>query len=111
CQQLRSIMWQYVSLCRDREGLLEGTRRIRELKQLISTTQASILQWAETSNMLQVAELVIAAALQRRESRGSHWRLDYPQLAETLSYSHYVLARTILPETLNTSPEEVIVYA
>ncbi len=33
--------------------------------------------YAETMNMLQVAELVIVAALERRESRGSHWRLDY----------------------------------
>ena len=33
-------------------------------------------EWLETVNMLKVAELVIAAALQRRESRGSHWRLD-----------------------------------
>jgi L-aspartate oxidase len=45
----------------------------------------------ETRNMLQVAELVIAAALQRRESRGSHWRRDYEALDETLAACHFVL--------------------
>ena len=40
--------------------------------------------------MLKVAELVIAAALQRRESRGSHSRLDYPVLNEMLTGRHYV---------------------
>jgi hypothetical protein len=39
--------------------------------------------------MLKVAELVIAAAHQRRESRGSHSRLDYPDLDETLTGRHY----------------------
>ena len=39
--------------------------------------------------MLKVAELVIAAALQRRESRGSHWRLDYPVPNEMLTGHHY----------------------
>ena len=46
--------------------------------------------WLETINMLKAAELVIAAALQRRESRGSHWRLDYNTPDETLANRHYV---------------------
>lgn len=43
--------------------------------------------------MLQVAELVIIAALQRRESRGSHWRSDYNAPDESLATSHYVFQR------------------
>ena len=35
------------------------------------------LEWLETINMLTISELVVAASLQRRESRGSHWRSDY----------------------------------
>jgi succinate dehydrogenase/fumarate reductase flavoprotein subunit len=46
--------------------------------------------WRETVNMLKVAELVIAAALQRRESRGSHWRRDYDFTDPTLAGCHYV---------------------
>ncbi len=43
--------------------------------------------------MLQVAELVIAAALERRESRGSHWRLDYQSTDAGLACRHYAFQR------------------
>jgi len=74
-------------------------------------TQEIVLQWMETSNMLQVAELVIAAALQRCESRGSHWRRDYEKLDETLTNCHYALVRATLPETLDTPLKKVIAHA
>jgi succinate dehydrogenase/fumarate reductase flavoprotein subunit len=50
----------------------------------------SAARWMETRNMLQVAELVITAALLRRESRGSHWRRDYEALDKGLASCHYV---------------------
>jgi succinate dehydrogenase/fumarate reductase flavoprotein subunit len=97
-REARSLMWQYVSLCRDQEGLLEAERRINELRQTMPASgpgengeTVSVTQWMETRNMLLVAELVITAALQRRESRGSHWRRDYDALDETLTAYHYVL--------------------
>src|SRR6266496_541069 len=60
--ELRSIMWQYVSLCRDQEGLLEAKCRINELRRALFAEGAgenegivSAPQWIETGNMLQVA--------------------------------------------------------
>ncbi|OBQ34188.1 MAG: hypothetical protein AN487_18715, partial [Anabaena sp. CRKS33] len=35
--------------------------------------------WAETRNLLDVAELILKSAVFRTESRGGHYRLDYPQ--------------------------------
>ena len=125
--ELRSVMWQYVSLCRDQEGLLEAKCKINELKQALLTAGAgenegtgSAAQWLETGNMLQVAELVTTAARQRCESRGSHWRSDYEALDETLSACHYVLvkdpSRAILrgrpnQDDLAYSLEEMIAHA
>ncbi|GAC1355981.1 MAG: L-aspartate oxidase [Ktedonobacteraceae bacterium] len=92
--ELRQIMWQYVSLCRDEQGLLVARRKVRELRcSMVSTAAEPIQQWLETRNMLQVAELVIAAALQRRESRGSHWRLDYQETDAYLAKRHFVFQR------------------
>ena len=93
--ELRQIMWQYVSLCRDQEGLLEAGRRVSELRNALDAgmlmDEATMTPpLIEAVNMLQVAELVIAAALQRRESRGSHWRSDYETTDETLAGCHYV---------------------
>jgi L-aspartate oxidase len=96
-RELRQIMWQNVSLRRDQQGLLEARHQLHSLCDLmlargIARQNHEKIEpaWLETVNMLKVAELVIAAALQRRESRGSHWRLDYASPNDTLTGCHYV---------------------
>ncbi len=95
--QLRQLMWHYVSLCRDEQGLLEAKRKVQALHRQLSASQLerreSTVQRAETTNMLMVAELVIAAALERCESRGSHWRLDYQQTDQCLTGRHFAFQR------------------
>ncbi len=95
-REIRQLMWQYVSLQRDRQGLLGATQQLHNLRNQMLThgpaqqnKQNNAVEWLETVNMLKVAELVIAAALQRRESRGSHWRLDHPAPDDTLTGHHY----------------------
>ena len=92
-REIRQVMWKYVSLQRDRQGLLEATQQLHNMRTFMleneSTHQCNAVEWHETVNMLKVAELVIAASLQRRESRGSHSRLDYPVLNEMLTGRHY----------------------
>ena len=105
-RELRQVMWQYVSLSRDQQGLLQARRRVHEMLEEIGLPRGLVgaipyvrsgeechRYWEETRNMLIVAELVIAAALQRCESRGSHWRRDYETLDETLNGSHYAFQR------------------
>ena len=93
-REIRQVMWKYVSLQRDQQGLLAARRQLHSLRTSIlenkSTHQSNVVEWRETVNMLKVAELVIAAAIQRRESRGSHSRLDYPVLNEMLTGRHYI---------------------
>ncbi len=94
--ELRQVMWQYVSLCRDESGLLEARQKVKELfasMMLMKQGQGQEQQELEMLNMLRVAELVITAALARHESRGSHWRLDYQATDETLATQHFVLQR------------------
>jgi L-aspartate oxidase len=95
--QLRQLMWHYVSLCRDEEGLLEAQRKVQALRLQLSEHWSergeNAVRRAETINMLLAAELVVAAALQRRESRGSHWRLDYQEAEQRLAGCHYAFRR------------------
>jgi L-aspartate oxidase len=93
--QLRQIMWQHVSLSRDQNGLLEAKHKVRAWRSLLTHGEDATLRpyYAETMNMLQVAELVIAAALERHESRGSHWRLDYQATDDRLAKHHYAFQR------------------
>ncbi len=89
-QQVQQLMWQYVSLRRDEEGLMNAWQQIRAICAALMRTLEQDLQSLETVNMLQVAELVIAAALERRESRGSHWRSDYQAADAHLASQHLV---------------------
>lgn len=101
--ELREIMWQYVSLCRDEQGLVVARQRIQTLYQSMTTSSSEpTRQELETLNMLRVAELIIAAALQRQESRGSHWRLDYQQTDERLATHHFVYQK-VAPVGTNLS--------
>jgi L-aspartate oxidase len=90
---LRQIMWKYVSLRRASEGLFEAKHDIDTLRNSITARQEEekmYPEWLETENMLTVAGLVIEAALQRQESRGSHWRSDFPETDQTLAGYHFV---------------------
>ncbi|GHO86140.1 L-aspartate oxidase [Dictyobacter formicarum] len=85
---VRQLMWQYVSLCRDQEGLLEAQCQIQQLRAALFLADEQDTFTLETLNMLLVSELVITAALERRESRGSHWRLDYQNSDAYLATRH-----------------------
>ncbi|TMC94440.1 MAG: FAD-binding protein, partial [Chloroflexi bacterium] len=117
-REVRAVMWQYVSLCRDEEGLLEARRRVHALKQSLPAAldiehggAAHLAQWAETRNMLLMAELVIIAAMQRRESRGSHWRRDYETLDASLTGRHFAYVQEATVLTPENPRKEVIAHA
>ena len=69
---LRALMYANVGLVRNAQGLGAALRRIRELQ-----TQHGG-NCGELRNLLTVAQLVTQAALARKESRGSHYRTDFP---------------------------------
>jgi L-aspartate oxidase len=111
--ELRRLMWQHVSLRRERAGLLTARDQVRTLQALVLAADDEERQAspriAETINMLQVAELVIAAALERRESRGSHWRSDHQGTDDLLAGRHYAFQRSrIDPYGLPFRHKEVI---
>jgi L-aspartate oxidase len=69
---LRNVMYANVGLLRDERGLRDALARIAELE----TAHDSVR--GELRNLLVVARLIAEAALERRESRGSHYRTDFP---------------------------------
>jgi fumarate reductase (CoM/CoB) subunit A len=85
--RLRSLMWANVGIVRTAEGLQVADHAIRLLIQEASCIRSCLSQRAwnrqwidclEVSNMLRVARAITAAALARKESRGAHYRQDYP---------------------------------
>jgi succinate dehydrogenase / fumarate reductase flavoprotein subunit/fumarate reductase flavoprotein subunit len=84
--RLEALMWERVGLVRDEAGLRSALQEIdglrREAEQLAVPSHRRLnLAWAEAldvRNLLEVAELTTRSALERRESRGAHYRADYP---------------------------------
>lgn len=80
--ELRLFMWDYVGIVRTTKRLERALRRINMLKQEIHEYYANFRvsnNLLELRNLVQVAELIVLCALQRKESRGLHYTLDYPQ--------------------------------
>ena len=73
---VRRLMWEKVGVVRDGQGLQAA---LDELDRLAGEHPAAA---GEARNLLAVARLVTAAALERRESRGGHFRADLPQPEE-----------------------------
>ncbi len=69
---IRRLMWEKVGVVRDATGL---TSALMELDRLAARHPQAA---GEARNLLGVARLVTAAALARRESRGGHYRSDFP---------------------------------
>ena len=78
--QLQSIMWDYVGILRDNEKLTKALENIEILKSKFHrSTKCLNSQEYEFKNMLTIAQLIAHSALSRKESRGAHYRTDYPQ--------------------------------
>jgi len=69
--EVKRIMWQQVGIVRTAEGLTEAIRKFEE----IGSRPLNTTSW----NFVTLARLVAKAALARTESRGGHYRADYPE--------------------------------
>lgn len=96
--ELRLLMWDYVGIVRTTKRLERALRRITMLQQEIHEYYANFRvsnNLLELRNLVQVAELIVRCAMARKESRGLHYTLDYPQANPTsgptiLSPSSYI---------------------
>ncbi|HUZ95154.1 MAG TPA: L-aspartate oxidase [Edaphobacter sp.] len=75
--ELRDLMWKYAGLLRDAAGLGEAQRRLDALA--VTMPQGMFRRALEARNLHSVAGLIVAAALGREESRGAHYRNDFPE--------------------------------
>lgn len=76
---LQQLMWDAAGLARNGDDLAQAAAELKRWKSPDVTDAKS----AEDANLLVVARAVVASALARQESRGAHYRTDYPQTEPT----------------------------
>jgi len=82
--RIQNLMWKQVGLVRDRDRLCDALDTLWEIQESTSPGPG------ELRNLLTVAQLVTRSALDRRESRGVHYREDYPETHEEFARHSYI---------------------
>ena len=80
-------MWQCAGLFRDRDGL---ARALATLEAAAAAPRPPTIQGSRQLNLAMVGRLIARAALRREESRGGHYRSDYPARDDLHWKVHYV---------------------
>ena len=100
-EDLPRLVWQCAGICREQKGLEVAIAQVKIWQQEFATLPLSqyllklpplhsasfdlpdaeqqLRLWSETRNLLDIAYLILKSAAFRTESRGGHYRLDYPQ--------------------------------
>ena len=94
---LKSLMWRYVGVRRSGDGLVEAARTIDQWCRYVLPCQFSQPEGWELQSMLTVARMMVESALARRESRGVHFRTDFPEPDDLHWNRHYEVVRSPAP--------------
>jgi L-aspartate oxidase len=94
-EEARAILWDKVAIIRDGKHLSEAVKRLAELS--LPNIPQSSREALEACNILTVAPLIARCALAREESRGAHYRSDFPLKIESKPPRHSYLSRIFPP--------------
>jgi len=95
-QEARLLMWNFVGIVRSNKRLESAQRRLAQIhKEVNDYYRLYILteDLIELRNLVQTAQIIVESALARKESRGLHFTLDYPEQLENADNS--VITKTL----------------
>jgi len=116
---LRNLMMEKVGIFRTEKHLLEAQEKLKELKEKakhipIGTTSLKANQnlWQiwELNNLITVSAAITHGALARKESRGAHYREDYPERRDEFNYHTLVYMPEFDKTTLGKRPIDLSIF-
>ena len=102
--ELRRFMWDYVGIVRSQKRLERAEHRVKLLQKEIQEYYSNYKigkNLIELRNLVLVSELIIRCAKQRKESRGLHYTLDYPELSS--------IAKDTIMVPINFAAQNIVV--
>lgn len=115
---LKEIMWRHALVIRSEESLSTALLELERLKEefkkdLLVTNNKELLHAIEAENLILIGEIICKAAISRKETRGSHYRIDFPG-RDDQNYLHRIFLELneeiITTHTINSDPETVTKY-
>ncbi|MFB3886567.1 MAG: succinate dehydrogenase flavoprotein subunit [Thermodesulfobacteriota bacterium] len=100
---MQRVMMDYGSVFRNQKGLKKGIEEIRSLKERYKDIEIAdkgkrfnfeLMEAVELGHQLELSEVILVSALQRRESRGAHFREDFPLRADRYYLKHTLAHKT-----------------
>lgn len=100
--EMKKVMFEDVGIYRNEKDMTSALEKVRELQKKFKEVKVSdtgkifnteLLNAWELSNMLEIAEVVAASALNRKESRGGHAREDYPERDDENWLKHTLITK------------------
>jgi L-aspartate oxidase len=89
-RQIQDVMWRNVGIVRSRQTLQKAVEELKELEGLLP--KDSCRRCYEAQNIWQIGMLIAKSALARLESRGAHYRIDYPDHDDAKFKKHSVIS-------------------
>jgi succinate dehydrogenase / fumarate reductase flavoprotein subunit len=102
-KEMRSVMMDCGSVFRNEDGLKKGIEEIQNLKERYKevgvvnqgkTFNYELMEAFELGHQLDLSEVILFSALHRRESRGAHYREDFPSRADRYFLKHTLVFQT-----------------
>ena len=107
-QMLKTEMWEGSGVIRTGDGLSRSLSRIEEIRHLSwsapKRNNSELKQFLELGNMLKISEMVCRSALLRTESRGSHFRSDFPEEDNANQLNNIVIQKQDDQMKISTTP-------
>ncbi|MBS3782776.1 MAG: succinate dehydrogenase/fumarate reductase flavoprotein subunit, partial [Candidatus Thermoplasmatota archaeon] len=101
--ELREVMFEHFGVYREEESMKKGLSKIKELKEKYDSVHidnqnenfnTALIRTLELKSMVNIAEVVAMGSIERKESRGSHFRRDYTERRDEEYLYHTKVEKT-----------------